>query len=194
MIQLILFLLLGCVFSVLLYLFARRSSGQADGGAEAMVEARQALNSLQDNLLPPELIQRVFAREDLLFACSIGSAKVRATFLRERKRVALRWVRELRKQVLSLRQFHAGRSRFYAQVGARTEFELALSFAYLLFVCRVLEGVFQFRGPFAAPRIVHAAIGSAESICATSERSLGFLASPAVHAELVNESSTARPA
>jgi hypothetical protein len=188
-IQLVLFLLLVTVFAVLLYLFARRSGARAEGGAEALVSARQALNSLQTNLLPPELVHRVFAREDLIFVSSVGSKRIRRRFLRERKRVALRWVAQVRKQVSSLKRFHSGRSRFYAQVDLRTEIELALSFASLLFVCRLLEAIFYIRGPFAAPRIVGAVIGVAGNICAASERSLAFLSSPTPSPDLIGGSS-----
>jgi hypothetical protein len=189
-IQLVLFLLLVTVFGVLLYLFASRSGARAEGGAEALVSARQALNSLQTNLLPPELVHRVFAREDLIFVSSIGSKSIRRSFLRERKRVALRWVAQVRQQVSNLKRFHSGRSRFYAQLDLRTEIELALSFASLLFVCRLLQALFYIRGPFAAPRVVGAAMGVAGSICAASERSLGFLSSPTPSPDLIEGSST----
>lgn len=175
MIQLILFLLLGVGFAVLLYFFARRSVTRAEGGAEALVSARQALNSLQGNLLPSELVHRVFAREDLEFASSIGSKSIRKAFVRERRNVALRWVGQVRKHVLSLKQFHSGRSRFYAQMDLRTEIELAVRFASLLFICRLLEAIFYVRGPFAAPRIVSTAISAAGGICVASEKSLAFL-------------------
>lgn len=178
MIQLVFFLLLVIFFAVLLFFFARRQGARAEGGAEALVSARQALNSLQTSLLPPELIHRVFAPEDLMFVTSVGSKRIRESFLRERRRVALRWVTEVRKHILSLKQFHSGHSRFYAQIDLRTEIGLALSFASLLFVCRLLEAIFYLRGPFAAPRIVGAAIGVAGNICAASERSLAFLSSP----------------
>jgi len=189
-IQLILILLLSTAFFILLYVFVRRSSARAEGGAEALVEARQALNALQDNLLPSELVRRIFAREDLNFVSSSASGKIRGAFLRERKRVALSWVSQLRKHVLRLKQFHSGRSRFYAQLDLRTEIALALSFASLLFVCRVLEAVFYIRGPFAAPRIVGAAIAVAGDICAASELSLAFLSSPAPAPNLAGGGST----
>lgn len=190
MIQLILILLLGIAFFILLYVFVRRSSARAEGGAEALIEARQALNALQSNLLPSDLVRRVFAREDLNFVSSSGSKKIRSAFLRERKRVALSWVSQLRTHVLSLKQFHSGRSRFYAQLDLRTEIALALSFASLLFVCRILEAVFYIRGPFAAPRIVGAATAVAENICTASERSLAFLSSPAAAPNLAGGGST----
>jgi hypothetical protein len=189
MIQLVLLLALAAVFAVLLYVFVHRQGRRAEGGAEALVSARQALNSLQDNLLPPELVHRVFSQEDLTFVTSVGSKAIRETFVRERKHVALLWVRQLRKNVVSLKQFHSGRSRFYAQLDFRTEVELALRFASLLLVCRLLEAVFHLRGAFAAPRIVAAAIHAAGTICTASERSLAFLDAAPAAADLVGRSS-----
>lgn len=177
MIQLVLVLLLAVVFVVVLLVFARKSGTRAEGGADALISARQALNSLQGNLLPPELVRRIFAREDLEFVSSIGSKTIREAFVRERRSVALRWVGQVRKQILNLRHFHSGHSRFYAQLDVRTELELALSFEFLLLVCRTLEAVFYVRGPFSAPNMVERMLGAAGNICAASERSLAFLSS-----------------
>lgn len=176
MIELILFLALGAGLLVLLYFFARRAEVRAEGGAEALVEARQALNSLQTALLPPELVVRIFAREDLDFVQRACPAKIQQSFLRERKRIALSWIAHLRKQVLNLRRFHSGQSRRYAQLKFRTEMALALDFATLLVVCRILQAIFYLRGPYAAPKIVGKAIRVADTVCGVSERSLAFLA------------------
>ncbi|MGH9736541.1 MAG: hypothetical protein ACRD8A_18370 [Candidatus Acidiferrales bacterium] len=175
MIQLVLLALLAVVFLIVLCVFMRKSGPRAEGGAEALVSARQALNSLQGSLLPPELVHRVFAREDQEFVLSIGSKAIRDAFVGERRSVALRWVGQVRKQILNLRHFHSGHSRFYAQLDLRTELELALTFTSLLLACRMLEAVFYVRGPFAAPKMVGRMIGAAGNICAASERSLAFL-------------------
>jgi hypothetical protein len=174
-IQLILFVALGVGLLVLLYFFARRTESRAEGGAQALVEARQALSSLQTGLLPAGLIKRVFAENDLYFVASTAGAKVQELFLRERKRLALSWVAQVRRQVLSLKHFHSGQSRLYASLSVRTEVALALSFASLLILCRVLQAIFYVRGPYAAPRMVGIAITAAGKVCTVSEQSLAFL-------------------
>ena len=173
--QLVLVLLLAVLFVAVLFVFARKQGTRAEGVADALVSARQALNSLQGSLLPPELVHRIFAREDLDYVSSVGSKEIREAFVRERRSVALRWVGQVRRQVLNLRHFHSGHSRFYAQLDLHTEIGLALSFASLLLACRMLETVFYVRGPFAAPKMVGRMIGTAGVICAVSERSLAFL-------------------
>lgn len=172
---LILFLVAGAGFLVLLYLFASRTDTRPEGGAEALVEACQALDSLQTALLPAELVERIFARDDLDFVRHESSAKIQQNFLRERRTIALSWIALVRKQVMSLRRFHSGQSRRYAQLEFRTEMVLALDFASLLVVCRILQAIFYLRGPYAAPGIVGKAIRVADSVCGVTERSLAFL-------------------
>jgi len=67
---------------------------------------------------------------------------VQALFLKERRKIALSWAHELREQILSLRRFHLGSARFYARLSVGTEIKLALQFLSLLFLCRILRGLF----------------------------------------------------
>jgi hypothetical protein len=173
--QLVLFFVLGVVFLALLYFLASRTDVRAEGGAEALLEARHALSSLQTGLLPANLVSRIFAQEDLEFVSSVGHRKIRETFLRDRKRLALYWIAQVRKRVLSLWRFYSGQSRCYARLDLRTELTLAINFASLLIVCRVLQAIFYLRGPYAAPRLVGRAVAVAGNVCAVSERSLSFL-------------------
>lgn len=175
MIQLILFLGLGVGLLVLLYLLARRSDPKAEGGAQALLQARHAVNSLRAGLLPVELVERVFAQDDMDFVMSNSGKRVHELFRRERKKIALSWVTQLRTQILNLKEFHSGQSRLYAGLDLRNEMALALNFASLLVLCRVLQCVFYIRGPYAARRVVRPAIAAAGKVCEVSERSLAFL-------------------
>jgi hypothetical protein len=83
-IQLISFLLIGALLLVSLYSFMRREQ-RAEGGSGALIEARQALNTLQAGLLPPELVGRIFARGDLVYVETKTSKEIRELFLEERK-------------------------------------------------------------------------------------------------------------
>ena len=174
MIQLILFLLVAVMLFFSLYLLARRSS-HAEGSAQDLLKARQALNALQNGLLPHEILGRIFAKEDLDYITSGTPRCIQELFLEERKRIALSWVGQVRRQLLSLRQFHLGSARFYSQLKLRTEIRLAVEFAGLLLACRALQFVLYVRGPYAAPRIVEATAASAAKVCGVSEKSLAFL-------------------
>lgn len=174
MIQLMPFLLVGALLLVSLYFFARPTQ-RAEGSAGALVEARQALNTLQSGLLPPELVGRIFARNDLDYVESSTSKEIRDLFLEERTKIALSWVSRVRKQVLTLKSFHLGSARFYARLNPRTELALAVDFAALLFACRALQVFLYLRGPYAAPGIVVSTAASATRVCKISQDSLAFL-------------------
>jgi hypothetical protein len=173
-IQLILFLLVGAMLFFSLYLLLRRSS-RAEGSAEELLEARQALVALQLGLLPHETVGRIFATEDLDYVTSETPEFIRELFLEERKGIALSWACQVRRQLLSLRQFHLGSARFYAQLNFRTEIRLAAEFAALLLACRALQLALFLRGPYAAPRVVAVTAAAAVKVCAISEKSLAFL-------------------
>jgi hypothetical protein len=173
-IQLISFLLIGALLLVSLYSFVRRDE-RAEGGSGALVEAKQALNTLQAALLPRELVDRIFARQDLEYVDSEAPKEIRELFLEERTRIALSWVSRVRLQVLNLRRFHLRSARFYAKLSPWTELSLAASFATLLLECRALQVFLYVRGPFAVPRMVGTTAATAARVCKVSEQSLAFL-------------------
>lgn len=175
MIQLVLSILLSVGLFALLYLLWLRDPSRAEGGAEALFRAQSSLNALKSGLLPGALIGRLFAQEDFHFIASSSSATVQSLFIKERKKLALRWISEVRSQILSLRRFHLGQSRFYASLSFKTEMTLALAFSLLLVECRVLQVLVYLRGPYAFPRFVGRTISAASRVCSISERSIAFL-------------------
>ena len=174
MIQLILFLFVGALLFSSLFFIMRRSP-RAEGGSEVLVEARQALNALQVGLLPPELVGRLFAKEDLDYILSQTPQNIHALFMEERKKTALSWVDQVRRQVLSLKRFHLGSARFYARLNFRVEVELAFDFAVLLLECRALQVLLYVWGPYAVPGMVGSTAAAAARVCKISEASLEFL-------------------
>ncbi|MGA8367253.1 MAG: hypothetical protein ACLQMT_04035 [Candidatus Acidiferrales bacterium] len=174
MIELILFLLVGALLLFSLLFFApRNAQGQKD--AEPLAQVQHALNVLQLGLLAPEIVGRIFAKGDFDYVVSETSAEIQKLFLEERRRLALSWVGQVRRQIVSLRRFHLGSARFYARLRFLTEMRLAWDFATLLFACRALQAAVYLRGPYAAPRLVGATAAAAARVCGVSEKSLDFL-------------------
>lgn len=183
MMQLILFLVLGAgLLLLVLAAITRPISGPAEGSSQTILDARQALNALQRNLLPEDLIARIFAKPDLEYVLRSTSEPVQQLFVEERRKVALVWVRQVRKGLVTLRAFHRGQARHYSRLSLRTEMNLALSFAVLLLACRTLEVALYLRGPYVAPRIVGRTAGVAARLCQVSEKSLAFLNAEALSA------------
>jgi len=189
--QLILFLIVAALLFASLFLLVRRAP-QGQGEGEALAEARQALNTLQFGLLPPELVGRIFAKADLDYVTSVGSKQIRRAYCRDRKRIALLWIGEVRRKVVSLRQFHLGAARSFAHINLRTEMRLARDFAALLLVCRFVQVLIYVGGPYAAPQMVGFTMRIAGRVCEISEKSLAFL-SPAYGTGAPRRSGTAAP-
>lgn len=174
MIQLILFLLVAAVLFVSLYFLARHSSG-TEGNSKTSHDARLLLSSLQNGLLPPELVARIFATDDLDFITAQNQEGLESFFLAERKRVALSWILQVRNHTLNLRRFHNTSARFYARLNLAAEIRLAADFQMLLLACRLLEAIVRVGGPFAVPSFIGSTTAMANRICAISDRSLEVL-------------------
>ncbi len=173
MVQLIFFLGVGALLFVFLLVLAAR--GKAEGGARALIGARQALYTLRSELLPHDMVARIFAREDLDFVLSLRSPAVQLMFVTQRKRVALIWVERIQAQIRHLRHLHLGSARFYARLEFKTELSLAWNFTILLVSCQALKAAIWIGGPYAAPAMVGAVAGAATRVCDISARSLAFL-------------------
>jgi hypothetical protein len=174
LLELSLFLAIAVLLFVALLLLARRGS-RPEGGAGALVEARQALTHLRTDLLPMELVGRFFAADDFEFVASAAPRAAQAMFYLERKKIALAWVHEIRQQIRILRRFHLGAARFYARMGLRSEIALATDFATLLIACRVVQALVYIGGPRVAPRLIGATVGAGQRICEAYEEALAFL-------------------
>lgn len=176
MFQLLFFLIISILLFAFLLLLVRR--GKAEGGARALVGARQALYTLRSELLLRDLVSRIFAREDMDYVLSLRSQSVEDVFFTQRKRIALMWVGRIQAQVRHLRHLHLGSARFYARLEFKTELLLAWNFTILLVSCRALQFAIIIGGPYAAPAIVGAVTQAAGHVCEISARSLAFLTGP----------------
>ena len=175
MIALLLYLAVGIGLVILLFVLARRNRAPVEGSAHQFVEARGSLQTLQRGLLPRGMIDRIFDRQDLAYVTAQTAPPIRRLFLEERKKVSLQWVRRVRMEIVNLMHFHRTHSRFHTEISLMTEFRLALDFAGLLLACRLLEAIFYFRGPYAAPGMVNLTASAAARLCSASEKSLAFL-------------------
>ncbi|MGA8144007.1 MAG: hypothetical protein WB987_08985 [Candidatus Acidiferrales bacterium] len=193
MIQLLLFIAVGAGLLVLLLLVMRRSPTAAEGSAAALVAAKHSLRALQTGLLATELVDRVFGKQDTEYVSSIGSNELQNLFVGERKRLALEWIGQVRRQIRELKEFHTRRSRMFAQMSRWTELSLAVEFASLQSECMVLHLVVRWRGPYAAPHLVRRTTSTAAGLCAVLDRSLAFL-TPSLPVGLGRDSGTDRTA
>ncbi|MGH9705770.1 MAG: hypothetical protein ACRD5R_03335 [Candidatus Acidiferrales bacterium] len=176
MTHLILFLGFGLGLLAAVYLLVvRKPASMVVGSAQALLDARRSLRSLQFALLPQEFVARVFAEEDYAYIQKVGLPSIQRMFLQQRKRIALSWVNRIRLQISGLMQFHRSYSRFYERLSVPMELSMAGNFATLLFCCRALQISILLRGPYAAGAVARRAVKSAYAVCDLTGRSLAFL-------------------
>ncbi|MFY9753931.1 MAG: hypothetical protein WAJ92_14910 [Candidatus Acidiferrales bacterium] len=178
MIALLFFVGVGVLLLVGLYFLLRgHPAGSARPGdsALAVVEARNALETLQDSLLAPELISRIFAKEDCDFVTEAAPGQIREMFLRERRRIALLWIVRVRRQIASLLRLHRSEARFHAQLNFAKEVALLADFGVLLLSCRTLQLSIFLRGPYGARPLAGKTVLAAARLCDVTGRSLDFL-------------------
>jgi hypothetical protein len=174
MMQLLLFLTIGFLFLVFLWVFVGRKT-PVEGSARTLLEARQALAALQQGLLPAATVERIFSKSDYEYVSALREPHLEALFLTERRLIALLWVKQMREQILCLRQFHLGAARLYAQVSMAKELRLAVEFVSLLIACRLMQFAIYFQGPYAAPRMVSRLATAAATACTASETAVALL-------------------
>ena len=160
---------------LLLLLAVLRRTPTAEGTAEALLGARQAVRALRLNLLPQELVARFFAKEDLDYAIACAPRAVQRLLIDERRRIVLAWISQVHRQIVSLQHFHFRHSRLFGRLSLTSELALALEFAALRVRCRALYLLFYLRGPYSAPSVAGTTAAAAARFCAVSEKSLAFL-------------------
>jgi hypothetical protein len=187
MTALIIYCAIGATLLVLLLLALLRRPSQPEGSAEALLGARHALLTLQLGLLPRELVDRFFARDDLEYVVAAAPAEIQQLFLGERKRLVLAWTSQVRQQIISLQEFHFGHSRHFVRLSLSSEISLAWEFSVLRMECRALYLLVCLRGPYGAPHVARPMVAGASRLCAISAKSLAFL-NPAEGHAIVDDS------
>ena len=164
--ELIIFLVVGLALVVVLLICVRRGVETAASRRE-FPEARKALLALQLELPPRDLMDRIFASQDWDFVLSLSLPRIQRIFLRERKTVALSWLRHTRMKARRLMDFHLKAVRRNIAVSRAVEFELAINYILFLVICRILLGLIWLHGPFGTRRLVGYAASMGEHLALT---------------------------
>jgi hypothetical protein len=163
---LVLILLLGSlILTFAVRLLLQSLKARIDGGAVTVDDFSRAREALDSALVAAAAINRIFSSEDMEFISRSASNNARRLFLRERKILALQWLRLMQKQVAQLMDVHlrlAGHT-----YDPSPGFEFRLTAKYLTFALFSYIVMFQLwmRGPFKASRTTAYAIHAAQTFC-----------------------------
>lgn len=102
---------------------------------------------------PPHFAARIFSPRDFKFVSSIHCPELQKLFRRERKIVALLWVRQTSAAIQRTMREHTQIARGSVDLRPATEVKLAFSYAELMLICGVLYVAIRAAGPLWLARL-----------------------------------------
>ncbi len=158
------------VLLLLLWAVARRQNEEAAGPPDP--------SEYLVRLPPPALLAKCFAVEDVRFAASLGSRPVLQLLLRERKRLALQWLRLTRAEARRLYRLHVRSARHAPDLQPSAEGRLLVHFGLFLLVYHMMTGLVLFYGPLRAQALIRSIESLANVLSALGGR-IGEIVAPA---------------
>jgi hypothetical protein len=153
MIGLISALTVGLLLLIALVVFALRQGSTARDFHSISEFPGDLRHSGEIEVCPPELVARIFSREDWELISQTHSPALERLFLEERKKVALLWVRQTSRGIQQVMRNHADAAKQAADIRFRTELSLFLMYIELLLICETLLLLITTVGPPRLERI-----------------------------------------
>ncbi|MGC0772966.1 MAG: hypothetical protein WB543_08530 [Candidatus Acidiferrum sp.] len=110
-------------------------------------------------------IKRIFATDDMEFVSHAGTGDVQRFFLKERKRLAIQWVRMTQKQVGHLMDLHLKLASYTYEPNPRSEMKLTVNYLCFILASNSLLVLLWLFGPFEVVRIAAYTVRVAEHFC-----------------------------
>jgi len=150
------------VFGLRLLLQWSRNNRVRSVTIEDYTLARAAVDSV---FVETMAIKRIFAADDIDFVSRTGTPEVRRFFLKERKALALQWLRKTKKQVGQLMDLHLKLASYTYEPSPTFELGLTVNYMSFILASNVLLAFLWLRGPFQAARTVTYTLRAAEHFC-----------------------------
>jgi hypothetical protein len=99
------------------------------------------------SLCPEEFVSRVFSRDDWEFVHGLKAGEIERLFQRERKNVALVWVRQTSAVIRKLMREHASAARQSKNLEFSVEVSILSQFLLSIAACGILSIAIQLGGP-----------------------------------------------
>jgi hypothetical protein len=111
------------------------------------------------SVCPQVLVSRVFSRDDWEFVRKLNARDLESLFRRERKTVALVWIRQTSGMIRKLMHEHARAARQSKNLEFSTEVNILSQFLLLMLICGTLALAIQVAGPPALANLAYFAHG-----------------------------------
>ena len=163
-----LMILIGLLMALLL-LFWAAGRGRADFGADRAEEESPV------RLPPKALLGRCLSIEDVEYAAQLGSPRILRLLLRERRRLALKWLRQTRQEAGRLLRQHVRAARHAADLRPAAEVRLWFHAGLFLIVYEVLMTAVRLYGPFRTRAFVRSVFAMAGVLVNLGDRIAGTI-------------------
>jgi hypothetical protein len=104
---------------------------------------------------PEEFLLRIFSRDDWDFVRTVNAGSIERLFERERKRVALMWVRQTSATIRRVMRGHAKAARQSQNLEVSMEVNILTQYLLLMAVCGMLSMAIQIAGPLWLGGLAH---------------------------------------
>ncbi|HET6929326.1 MAG TPA: hypothetical protein VFI45_03320 [Candidatus Acidoferrum sp.] len=129
---------------------------------EDFSRARAVLDSMS---LEAMATRKIFAIDDMEFIVRGGTLAIQRFFVKERRSLAVRWLRIIQKQVAQLMDVHLKLASYTLEPSPSFELRLTVNYLWFVVVSNALLMLVWLRGPFKAARIVGYTLDVAEYFC-----------------------------
>jgi hypothetical protein len=162
-------------FGIRLVLQASRAGQSQSVTLEEFATTREALDAV---FVETAAIERIFSAEDIEFISRSSTPEVRRLFLKERKALAIQWLRKTQRQVARFMELHLRLAGYTDEPSPKFELELTAKYTMFFVVSYLLLLLLWFRGPFKARRMVGYTCGVAGYFCAICSVRLAHVTEP----------------
>jgi hypothetical protein len=136
---------------------------------EDFARARAVLDSMS---LEAAATQRIFATDDMQFIARTGTPELQLLLVKERRSLAITWLRLTQKQVGQLMSVHLRLASYTFEPSPGFEFRLTVNYLCFVVASNALLMLVWLRGPFRAVRIVSYTMGVAHYFCSVFDTRL----------------------
>ena len=95
----------------------------------------------------PEFVQKIFSPADQDFVLATNSPELLSLFRRERKKVALLWIRQTSAGIQRIMRQHARVARGNYDLDFGTEMKVIFHYGQIMLICGILAVLIRFAGP-----------------------------------------------
>jgi hypothetical protein len=162
-----------CAALLLLLLIAWRRSTADDFAA---IHDRSESTEYRVHLPERALLDRCLAREDEEFVAELRSPRLLSLLQRERRRLALGWLRQTRREASRLYRLHVRCVRHAADLQPGSEMKLLSALGLFLFICGMMMGMVWLSGPLRTRTLLQAVSAQADLLSRLGDRIAAYVA------------------